>query len=103
MKIDRRWTQDRMMWFHLVLDTLLATGASQALKYVSPTEVITATRLTYRGAKARKFAAGRRLEVRLTVDRPNYLARRFVKACIKAGEPFPVMKIQLRYPPKPRK
>lgn len=32
----------------------------------------------------------------VTVGRPNYAERKFIKLCRKAGEPFPVRKIQLR-------
>ena len=39
----------------------------------------------------------------LTVGRPNYESREFIKACKKAGEKFPVRKVQLKYWPKPKK
>lgn len=39
----------------------------------------------------------------LTCGRPNYRERDFIKQCKKAGESFPVRKIQLRYWPKQRK
>lgn len=36
----------------------------------------------------------------LTIGAPNYLAVRFIKACQKAGEPFPVKKPQINFYPK---
>lgn len=32
--------------------------------------------------------------------RPNYLAVRFIRQCVKAGEPFPIKKIRVKYFPK---
>lgn len=39
------------------------------------------------------------LDLRLTIGRPNYSERKFIKQCVKAGEPFPIKKIQLKYWP----
>ena len=39
-------------------------------------------------------------EYKLTIGRPNYLERIFIKKCIKAEEPFPIKKIQLKFYPK---
>jgi len=37
----------------------------------------------------------------VTLGKPNYDARQFIKLCIKAGEPFPVKRPQIkRYPIK---
>ncbi len=33
----------------------------------------------------------------VTIGRPNYAERLFIKKAIAAGEPFPIKKIQLRY------
>lgn len=62
-----------------------------ASKYVTPLLVVTATR---RGKPHRRDT---RLEMVLTIGRPNFRGRAFVKACRKAGEPFPVRKVQLRW------
>ena len=74
---------------------LLKTGARQAVMYVTPGAVVQATRQSYDGKFSRRV-----LEIRFTAGAPNYLARRFIKACRRAGEPFPVRKIQLRFPVK---
>jgi len=39
-------------------------------------------------------------ELVVTVGKPNYMERLFIKACKSAGEPFPVRKVQLRPWPK---
>jgi len=39
----------------------------------------------------------------LTIGRPNYAEREFIKLCKKAGEPFPVKKMQLKFYPKKKK
>ena len=39
----------------------------------------------------------------LTTGQPNFEARIFIKKAIKAHEPFPVKKIQLKFWPKKRK
>jgi len=87
MKLAKRW-------FNAVVEALLEADAAQAVKYVSARETIQATRIRYGGRVCRHAP----IEIRITVGRPNYLARRFIKACRKAGEPFPVKRVQLRYP-----
>ena len=42
-------------------------------------------------------------EFRLTVGRPNYAERKFIKQCIAAGETFPLKKVQLRHQPAKKK
>ena len=64
-----------------------------ATKYLTPKMVV------------RVAARGRRLkydnyEVVLKIGRPNHLERKFIKTLVKAGEPFPVKKVQLRYWPQ---
>lgn len=89
-----------------VFDAVLSTGAAVATKYVSPQVVVRATRITYRSGKKgnRKFApAGKEIEVRFHIGRPNYEEREFIAACRKAKEPFPVKKVQLKFLPQDRK
>jgi hypothetical protein len=73
----------------VVVDQVLM-GAKKATKYISPGEVVKAT---YQG-KRRKNS--RTHTVVVTVGAPNYLERVFIKKAQKAGEPFPVKKIQLK-------
>jgi len=69
-------------------------GLRQAVVYVAPNFVVKATRQN----KATLRTRGETFL--LTVGKPAYLERRFIKACIKAGEPFPVKKVQLKFYPK---
>ena len=64
--------------------------ARQAVKYLSPTFVVKATR---RGLLDRR---AKTMEVVVTIGRPGYREHKFIKQTKKAGEPFPVKKIQLR-------
>jgi hypothetical protein len=41
----------------------------------------------------------KRLHLILSVGRPNYTERQFIKDCIKAGVKFPVRKVQLKFKP----
>jgi hypothetical protein len=74
-----------------VAQALLDSGAYQAVLYVSPTRTIKATRKRLRG----KFDR-RSVELILTDGPPAYAERQRIKLLKKAGEPFPVKKVQLR-------
>lgn len=74
-----------------VIDALLVTDAKTATKYVSPDLTIKATVI---GRRPRK--RDQRVYLNVTIGKPNYRERAFVAQCRKAGEPFPVKKIQLR-------
>lgn len=65
--------------------------ARQATVYLSETLIVRAT--------ARfKFARRMRInEVVLTVGKPNYREREFIRTCKKAKEPLPVKKVQIKY------
>lgn len=78
-----------------LVDVLLATGARKATKYLSDKETIKISRICYRGKLPRK---GSNYEFRITIGRPNYEEREFIRKCKKAGEPFPVKKVQLKFP-----
>ncbi len=82
--------------FAYLAGLIIDSGAKKATQYISPTEVAKATR---RG-KARK--SDRTVEILFTIGRPNYKEREFIKKCKKTGEPFPVKKIQVRFPTKSR-
>jgi hypothetical protein len=70
-------------------------SVKSATYFHSPTEVATLTR------QFKPDKRNSRETLILTVGKPNYLGRIFVASCKKAGEPFPVKKIQLRrYPAK---
>lgn len=69
----------------------LLGGAKKSTKYVSPDFVIKASR-TFKASKHNT-----RSTVILTMGAPNYRERAFIKLCQKAGEPFPVKKVQLKF------
>jgi len=77
--------------FAYLAELIIDSGAKKATQYISPTEVAKATR---RG-KARK--SDRTVEMVFTIGKPNYEEREFIKKCKKAGEPFPVKKIQVKF------
>lgn len=71
----------------------------RATKYVSPKVVVRAVRKRY-GKRINKRG---NVEIILTIGRPNYIEREFVKLCQKAKVPFPVREVQIKlYSPKKR-
>ena len=81
-----------------IINTLTETGAVKATKFISEKEIIRAVRTRFQN----KFSRGN-LEITLTIGKPNYLEREFIKVCKKAAEPFPVKKIQLKFLPAKKK
>lgn len=57
---------------------------------LTPTLVVTAT---YRGKRDRRNT---RSEIALTVGAPNFAARELIKLAKRAGEPFPIRKLQFQ-------
>lgn len=76
------------------IESILETDARSATVYQHPFLRVTATRR--RKPRSRDLIQ----EILLTIGRPNYAGRQFVKQCLKAGEPFPVKNVQLRFYPK---
>jgi methylphosphotriester-DNA--protein-cysteine methyltransferase len=64
----------------------------KATKYISPKEIIRAVRTRYQN----KILKNQNIEISLTIGKPNYLEREFIKLCQKSGEPFPIKKVQLK-------
>ena len=71
-------------------------GCRRVTKFISPKFTLKAT---YRGKRA---TLSRQHEILVTFGAPNYAENKFIKRCLKAGEAFPVKKLQL-YRPKPKK
>jgi hypothetical protein len=67
--------------------------ARSVIKYVNPKLVVKVTRTKRpdRRDRSESFV--------LTIGVPNYAERGFVKLCMKAGEPFPVKKVQYKFYP----
>ena len=80
-----------------VLEALVENNAYKATAYLSEKFIVNMTMKLVRGKLPSK---GQNAEIVLVVGRPNYEQREFIKLCKKAGEPLPVRKIQLKFPPK---
>lgn len=65
--------------------------AKRATKYVSPALVVKATR------RHKPRRNERTAEIVLTIGAPNYAERAFIKTARKAGEAFPIRKVQLKH------
>jgi hypothetical protein len=74
-----------------VSNCLLESGAKKATLYLANDFVVKATM----GLKRRKNE--RSHSFLITFGRPNYAERKFLAACIKAHEPIPVRKVQLKF------
>lgn len=87
-----------MKYINEVVDTLIQRNAVRATKYISPKEVITATRRMFDRRLPRK---GENLDIILKIGRPNYQERDTIRIFKKAGQPFPVKMIIFKpYVPK---
>lgn len=82
----RMQTFSKLAWF-----ILKNKQVKKATKYFSETEVLKAT---YQGKKDGRDRTG---TILFTFGRPNYQERKFIKLCKKAGEPFPVKSVQLKF------
>jgi hypothetical protein len=70
---------------------LLKIGVRKATRYMSPEYVVKATRRMYAG---KLYGKSRTIEIVVTIGKPNYEEREFIKKCKKVGEPFPVKGVQ---------
>lgn len=84
-------------WFGVVCGALIESGAKTATKYLDPKTVVRAT------WRFKPRSGNRREEIVVTLGGPNYLERAFIKKCLKAGEPFPLKKVQLKPFPMKKK
>ena len=87
MKIPRK------IFGELIECILTVNNMTKATKYYSKTEVVRATRRTYNG-KIWKIG---NVEILLTIGKPNFRERKFIKLCEKTSEPFPIKKVQFEY------
>lgn len=87
--------------YNQLVNTLIETGAHVATKYIDDKTIVRATRRLYGYRKHSKspWRKGENIEISLTIGRPNYAERQFIKSVKKSGESFPIRKIQLKFPP----
>ena len=78
----------------LLIKNLTENGARKATFYFSPKLVAKATR------QRRPDRRTNQETFVVTLGRPNYAERKFIKTLKAAGEPFPVKKIQYKFYPK---
>lgn len=84
----------------LVIKTLSEIpDARQVIKFISPTLLVRVTRPVFVRNGKKKVEKGS-MQFVMHIGKPNFKERLFVKACKKAGEPFPVKKAQIRFAPK---
>lgn len=79
-----------------VVMACMEVGAKKAVKYVAPDLIVRATSRCWYGKKAPRKNA-RTHEIVLTIGKPNYAERRYIKLLQLVGEPFPVSKINMRF------
>ena len=97
MKIPRRLAAKSIQYEKIagqVVTDVLFVGAKKATKYISKKCVIKAT---FHG---RRDGRDNRSHIVVTVGAPNYAERQFIKLAQKAGEPFPIKKVQLKFKKK---
>ena len=87
----KSFIQNILDWTGEVVNWCAYGDVVKATKYVSPKLVVRAVRTRYHN----KIVKGN-IEISLTIGRPNYLEREFIKKCQKVSEPFPVKKIQIK-------
>lgn len=83
----------------VILTTFAILGnreVRQATVYLSADLVVHAT------ARARVGKVFRFRDLILKVGKPNFVQRRFIRLCEKAGEPLPVRRVQLKFWSKKR-
>ena len=73
-----------------VIDSVMVY--KRATKYLSETFIVRAVRRCYRG----KIRKRDNIEILLTIGKSNYAERQFIKLAKKAGEPFPIKKVQIK-------
>lgn len=81
--------------FSELAEIILEGGAVKALKVFDERTIVRATRKCF-GGKIDKRS--RTTEILFTIGSPNYIEEKFIKDCKKAKEPFPIKKIQIKYP-----
>lgn len=81
----------------MVLDVMADLSVRKATYFHNPN-------LTIKASRHDRVNRNSRIDsIVLTYGKPNYKEREFIKLCKKAGEKFPVKKIQIKYWPKEKK
>ncbi len=83
--------------FSKTVEMLLRTDAYRATKFLSETATVKATQ------RHRRRRHDKTREVIITFGAPNYAEREFIRKCKRAGEPFPIKRVQLKFRPEARR
>lgn len=75
------------------VETLLEVGARQTVVYQHPNLTVKATRQRKPDKRTRSET------IILTIGRPAHAERKRIKLLTKAGEPFPVRKVSIKFYP----
>lgn len=77
---------------------VMQTDSRQGIKYLDPNLVVKVSRRRYKnlGGVGKPRASWRSETFLVTVGKPGYREREFIKVLKKSKEPFPVKKVQLR-------
>ena len=86
----------RNEYFGELAGYILNLEAYKATKFIDEKTTLKATLKRFDKKMPRKNDS--RIEILFTLGKPNYEERDFIKLCKRSGEPFPVKKIQLKYP-----
>jgi len=77
----------------LVMETILSFNLKRVTMYLKPDFVISAQRKCWGG---KIDLRDKSVEIVVKIGKPNFAEREFIKLCKKAGEPFPVKKLQFK-------
>lgn len=80
-----------------IIQVLLDQKAKKATKFISDKEIIRAVRTVYKTKTGKKVFGAGNIEITLTIGKPNFAEKEFIKLCKKAKEKFPLQKIQLKF------
>ena len=80
-------------YYNEVIECVLKEGVVKAVKYISPKAIVRAVRTRYHG-KLRKVG---NIEISLTIGRPNFIERQYIKKLVKEGQLFPVRNLGLKF------
>lgn len=87
-----------IVMYDQIIKLLIEQKAVKATKFISHNSIIRVVRTRY----GKKFSPGN-IQLTITVGKPNYLERDFIKLCKKSNESFPVKNVQLKFLPKVKK
>lgn len=87
-------------YFKKVIQPILDGNVVKATQYLTPKLIIRATRRLFNKTIDKRDPS---FDFVMTVGRPNYAERDFIKKCQQVGEPFPIKKVQLKLYKTPKR